>query len=264
MYITFLLLTCFSSGPRNVLVVRDPETQLRSILTLLQQLYYAAGRALCEARSETDPPSNLRHFLGHFNTLPQWISRWKQSSCRKGAMRVLALAKAYYPDIDVSKLMGGFPEFNLDKSKFDHISFQKIDRETRHAASVISSSLMLDSFQPSFDAKNKRIVEEDPEPFIVDVPRVPKDKGTDVSGSGTPAIPAPGRPEVEDDDLPFQTPLTAICWETKPKEVSLKTKGAKEVLIQEPRKDRGSPSKGAEVTKTTSTTADPGTTPGPN
>ena len=125
-------------------------------------------------------------------------------------------------------------------------------------------SLMLDSFQPSFDAKNKRIVEEDPEPFIVDVPRVPKDKGTDVSGSGTPAIPAPGRPEVEDDDLPFQTPLTAICWETKPKEVSLKTKGAKEVLIHEPRKDRGSPSKGAEVTKTTSTTADPGTTPGPN
>ena len=101
---------------------------------------------------------------------------------------------------------------------------------------------MLDSFQPSFDAKNKRVVEEDPEPFIVDVPRVPKAKGTDVSGFGTPVISAPGRPEVEDEDLPFKTPLTAICWETKPKEVSLKTKGAKEVLIQEPRKDRGSPS----------------------
>ena len=70
--------------------------------------------------------------------------------------------------------------------------------------------------------------------------------------------------EVEDDDLPFQTPLTAICWETKPKEVSLKTKGAKEVLIQEPRKDRGSPSKRAEAAKTTSTAEDPGTAPGPN
>ena len=244
--------------------MRDSETQLRSILTLLQQLYYAAGRALCEARNETDPPGNLKHFLGHFNALPQWISRWKQSSCRKGAMRVLALAKAYYPDIDVTKLMGGFPEFNLDKSKFDSISFQKIDRETRHAASVISSTIRLDSFQPSFDAKNKRVVEEDPEPFIVDVPRVPKDKGADVSGSGTPAISAPGRPEVEDEDLPFKTPLTAICWETKPKEVSLKTKGAKEVLIQEPRKDRGSPSKGAEAAKTSAATADPATSPGPN
>ena len=70
-------------------------------------------------------------------------------------MRVLALAKAYSPDIDVTKLMGGFPEFNLDKSKFDSVSFQKIDRETRHAASVISSTIRLDSFQPAFDAKSR-------------------------------------------------------------------------------------------------------------
>ena len=130
---------------------------------------------------------------------------------------------------DLTKLMGGFPEFNLDKSKFDSASFQKIDRETRHAASVINSTIRLDSFQPAFDVKNKRVVEEDPEPFIVDVPRVSKDKDVEVSGSGTPAIPAPSRPEVEDEDLPFNTPLTTICWETKPKEVSLKKKGAKEV-----------------------------------
>ena len=158
-------------------------------------------------------------------------------------MRVLALAKAYYPDIDVSKLMGGFPEFNLDKSKFDRSSFQKIDRETRHATSVICSTIRLESFQPAFNVKNKRIVDEDPEPFIVDVPRVPKEKHAEVSGSGTPAIPAPSRPEVEDEDLPFNTPLTAICWETKPKEVSLKKKGAKEVQIQDPKKSHGSPSK---------------------
>ena len=178
-------------------------------------------------------------------------------------MRVLALAKAYYPDMDVTKLMGGFPEFNLDKSKFDSASFQKIDRETRHAASVISSTIRLDSFQPAFDAKNKRIVEEDPEPFIVDVPRTSKDKHAEVSGSGTPAIPAPSRPEVEDEDLPFNTPLTAICWETKPKEVSLKKKGAKEVQIQDPKKSHGSPAKKTEAAKT-STTADPATAPGPN
>ena len=119
----------------------------------------------------------------------------------------------------------------------------------------------MDSFQPAFDVKNKRVVEEDPEPFIVDVPRVSKDKHAEVSGSGTPAIPAPSRPKVEDEDLPFRTPLTAICWETKPKEVSLKKKGVKEVQIQDPRKDRGSPSKKTEAAKT-STTADPRTTPG--
>ena len=160
--------------------------------------------------------------------------------------------------------MGGFPEYNLDGSKFDGPSFQKIDRETRHAASTICSTIRLDSFQPAFDVRNKRVVDEDPEPFIVDVPRVPKEKYAEVSGSGTPAIPAPSRPEVEDEELPFNTPLTAICWETKPKAVSLKKKGAKEVQIQDPKKGHGSPSKGTEAAKTSSTAADPATAPGPN
>ena len=40
-------------------------------------------------------------------------------------MRVLALAKAYYPEIEASKLTGGFPEFNLDGSKFDKKVFPK-------------------------------------------------------------------------------------------------------------------------------------------
>ena len=160
--------------------------------------------------------------------------------------------------------MGGFPEYNLDGSKFDGTSFQKIDRETRHAATTICSTIRLDSFQPAFDANNKRIVSEDPEPFIVEVPRIPKDKNAEVSGSGTPAMPAPSRPEVADEELPFSTPLTSICWETKPVAVSLKKKGAKEVQIQEPRKEQGSPSKRTEAANTPSTITDPATAPGPN
>ena len=101
--------------------MRDAETQLCHILTLLQQLYYGAGRAICDARGDTDPPSNLKHFLGHFNALPEWISCWKLSSCRKGAMRVLALAKAYYPNIDANQLMAGFPEYNLDEIGRAHV-----------------------------------------------------------------------------------------------------------------------------------------------
>ena len=114
--------------------MQDAETQLRHILSLIQQQYYGAGRAICDVRGNTEPPSNLRHFLGHFNAIPEWFSRWKISSCRKGAMCVLALAKAYYLDIEANKLMGGFSEYNLDGSKFDSKSFQKIDRETHHAA----------------------------------------------------------------------------------------------------------------------------------
>ena len=160
--------------------------------------------------------------------------------------------------------MAGFPEYNLDGSKFDGASFQKIDRETRHAATTICSTIRLDSFQPAFDANNKRIVSEDPEPFIVEVPRIPKDKNAEVSGSGTPAIPAPGRPEVDDEELPFNTHLSSICWETKPIAVSVKKKGANEVQIQEPRKEQGSPSKKTKAASSPSATADPATAPGPN
>ena len=244
--------------------MRDAETQLRHILTLIQQLNYGAGRAICDARGNTDPPSNQKHFLGHFNALPEWISRWKLSSCRKGAMRVFALSKAYYPNIDASKLMGGFPRYNLDGSKFGPQSFQQIDRETRHAATSIYSTIRLHSFQPAYDANGKRIASEDPEPFILDVPRIPKGKDTEISGSGTPAIAAPSRPDVDDEDLPFNTPLTSICWETKPIAVSLKKKGTKEVQIQEPRKEQGSPSKKTKAASTPSATADPTTAPGPN
>ena len=59
---------------------------------------------------------------------------------------MLALAKTYYPEIEASKLTGGFPEFNLDGSKFDEKSFQNIDRETRHVATSICNTIRLDSF----------------------------------------------------------------------------------------------------------------------
>ena len=98
----------------------------------------------------------------------------------------------------------------------------------------------------------------------MDVPRIPKDKGVEVSGSGTPAIAAPSRPEIDDEDLPFDAPLSSICWDTKPVAVSLKKKGTKEVQIQEPRKEQGSPSKKTKAATTPSTTAEPATTPGPN
>ena len=64
------LIFTFAPGPRNQIVMRDAETQLRHILSLIQQLYYGAGRAIYDARGNTEPPSNLRHFLGHFNAIP--------------------------------------------------------------------------------------------------------------------------------------------------------------------------------------------------
>ena len=69
------------------------------------------------------------------------------------------------------------------------------------------------------------------------MPRIPKGKDTEISGSGTSVIAAPSRPEVDDEELPFNTPLSSICWETKPVAVSLNKKGTKVVQIQEPGKE---------------------------
>ena len=167
--------------------------------------------------------------------------------------------------------MGGFPEYNLDGSKFDSKSFQKIDRETRHAATTICSTIRLDSFQPAFDPNGRRIPSEDPEPFLVDVSRIPRNKdATEVSGSGTPAIPAPSRPEVDDEDLSFETPLSSICWETKPVTSTVglaKKRSAKVVQIQEPGEEQGSPAKRTEAATTPAATTlptDSAATRGPN
>ena len=42
--IVITLIFTFAPGPRNQIVMRDAETQLRHILTLLQQFYYGADR----------------------------------------------------------------------------------------------------------------------------------------------------------------------------------------------------------------------------
>ena len=99
----------------------------------------------------------------------------------------------------------------------------------------------------------------------MDVPRIPKDRSVEVSGSGTPAIPAPSRPEVENEEISFDTPLTSICWDAKPVAVGLtKKKSTKVVQIQEPGEEQGTPSKRTEAASAPSTTADPAAAPGPN
>ena len=195
-------------------------------------------------------------------------------------MRVLALAKAFYPEIEATKLTGGFPEFNLDGSKFDEKSFQKIDRETCHVATSICNTIRLDSFQPAFDSNGRRIPSEDPEPFLVDVPKIPRERpAADITGSGTPAMPTPSRPEFDDEDFSIGNQLSSICWESKPVTSNIglaKKKSKKSVQIQEPGKEQGSSAKRAEAASSTpeatssvapsmtTLPVDPASAPGPN
>ena len=147
-------------------------------------------------------------------------------------------------------------------------------------ATSICNTIRLDSFQPTFDSNGRRIPSEDPEPFLVDVPKIPRDKpAADVSRSSTPAIPAPSRPEVDDEDLSIGNQLSSICWETKPVTYTIglaKKKSKKTVQIQEPGEEQGSSARRTGATSSTpeatpsatpsSTTlpVDPTAAPGPN
>ena len=146
-------------------------------------------------------------------------------------------------------------------------------------ATSICNTIRLDSFQPAFDANGRRIPSEDPEPFLVDVPKIPRDKPADVSGSSTPAIPAPSRPNVDDEDLSIGNQLSSICWETKPVTSTIglaKKKSKKVVQIQEPGEEQGSSARRTEdassmpavtpstAPSTTTLPIDPVTTPGLN
>ena len=135
-------------------------------------------------------------------------------------MRVMALTKAHYPDIDLAKLAGGFPQFNLDNTEFGGKDLAAISKETRYAATLIAEGLNLEKFQQGYDKKSRRIDTPDPVPAILTPPqlaRAQSQKST-VAGTGTPAIAPPSRPVVTDDD-PKNRGLALICWKTPAQEI---------------------------------------------
>lgn len=159
-------------GPRNAINIETPDNKLRALLTLVRQQYYGAGRAIAAARGLESPPTQLKQFLGHLSTIPEWVTRWKLSGCRKGAMRVMSLAKAHYPDLHPAKLAGGFPQFKLDNTEFGGKDLAVVSKETRYAASVIVEGLFLDKFQHGYDKKSRRIDTPDPVPTILIPPQM--------------------------------------------------------------------------------------------
>ena len=178
-----------------------PNVQMSGIMTAFRQVYYGSGRALLAAKgSASAPPKQLKEFLGHISTIPEWIERSKRSSCRKGAIRVLALAKANYPDLDPARLSSGFPEFNTDGSKFSDKDYARVMKETRHVATTIADGLDLKNFQPAYDSNGKRITLADPVPQVLAPNQsVPPSAPASIVGSGTPAVGPPRRPAVEDE-----------------------------------------------------------------
>ena len=149
----------FSGGWSHICKL-EPETKLRAVCTLVQQLYYGAGKAMMACHGWEKPPTTQLKFLEALNMLPGWIESWKRSSARRSAMRVLALAKSYYPALDTAVLIRGWPSLKSDGSPFTKEDLAAIDDSIRHHCTVLTDKMSLSSFQPCFSADGKKTVPE--------------------------------------------------------------------------------------------------------
>jgi len=194
--------------------------------TLTRQLYFGSCEVIKAARLWDNPPSKYTEVLGHLSTMPQWIHLLKRSACRAGVMRGLALAKAYYPQLNPAPLKKGFPQFDTDGKEFDKKCYARVVKQTRHVATVIASKMKLTTLQLGYTENDEEIMDDEPQ--RVDLLQSYKDSidpaknapGTSTApSSSTPVIPPPSRAIAEEDDENFFQPLRKITRrKTKAKE----------------------------------------------
>ena len=87
-----------------------PEQKLKALFTFVKQLYVGGGECIKLVRGCEIAPRKLHDFLVELTNVPRWIQEHKISSRRRGAMRVMALAKAYFPELKPELLARGFPQ----------------------------------------------------------------------------------------------------------------------------------------------------------
>src|SRR5664279_2055772 len=141
------------------------KEKLTKLYTLTRQLNYGASQAVKCVRNWKNPPRRLSELLKELSTVPQRLQQWKLSACHQGAMRTLALAFAYNPEMKPDQLVGGFPEYNADNNKFDESDFCQVEKATRPFACQIDESMDLSHFQFGYNARNRRIVTKNPKPL---------------------------------------------------------------------------------------------------
>ena len=149
--------------------------------------------------------------LGQLSTAPKWLDMWKRSSCRAGAMHMLALVKSYYPNLDLAPLTKGFPEFNADGTPFNKKSYGRVIKQTRSAATKVANALDLSNFKSGYDSNDEKILEDDP-PRIDLLQSYKASHACKTAGpsSSTPSIPPPGRANPEDDEEVIFESLLAV------------------------------------------------------
>ena len=179
----------------------------------MRQLYFGSCEIIKAARGWRNPPTSLFDVIGHLSTMPAWLELWKRSACRAGTMRCLALAKAYHPTLDPSLLAGGFPEFNVDGTKFGKRCYSRVCKQTRYAATQLANAMKLSSFQHGYDEQGEEVIEPNPERCdLLQSYRATMAKDKTAPSSSTPQIVPPAHAPVEDENEEQFESLQQITW----------------------------------------------------
>ena len=207
------------AGARDGNIRKTATEKIKCMYTLVRQLYFGSCEVIKTARNWENPPSTYTEVLAHLSTMPNWIQLLKRSACRTGAMRSLALAKAYYPNLEPGPLASGFPQFNADGTAFDRKAYSRAVKQTRHVATQIANGLKLNSIQYGYSETNDEIVDEEPQRIdllqsykesIGEGPTVPSTSAA--PSSSTPTVPPPSRAPVEDEDENYFQSLQLVTW----------------------------------------------------
>ena len=209
------------AGARDGNIRKTATEKVKCMYTLVRQLYFGSCEVIKPARNWENPPSTYTEVLGHLSTMPGWIHLLKKSACRAGAMRSLALAKAYYPQLDPAPLASGFPEYNADGTPFDRKTYSRVMKQTRFVATQIANNLKLNTIQYGYNEANKEIVDDEPQ--RIDLLQSYKESiagdktapnTSAAPSSSTPTVPPPARAPVEDEDEHYFQSLQLVTWRT--------------------------------------------------
>ena len=147
-------------------------------------------------------PSKPESLVKELSRAPGYVLAWKKSSLRRAAIRVLALARSYYPKVvEPALLTLGMPAEHEDGSPFSKEDFKAREIEVRPFAREIAAKMDPELWTHHYDAKNKRAVDVTPQ--AIDFGR-PSKVNAGASTSARPSLstasaPTPARVRPEDD-----------------------------------------------------------------
>ncbi|KAI5003813.1 hypothetical protein ZWY2020_030973 [Hordeum vulgare] len=109
--------------------------------------------------------------LGCLSTLPP---SWRVDTVgRRKNLDYIKSLLAYAPEINPEEVAAGFPQLKDDGSEFVEEDYQRVVKDSRLAATQLSTSLDLPKYQATYDSKNKKV---NPPTFVTTslTPRRPK------------------------------------------------------------------------------------------